>query len=403
MVRPRIQVLLDEAELTAEMRRALHRLEAEVELQPFAAEVIRDNHTVPRRLRFDARLLITGDPARVANGKLTKLLEWCDQDPCATLVVSADPCDVALPETAVTAGRPIDFVSAITTEDLTARLSGMCALRRSLDAMRSEILSLRRRERLARSELRRLNGELRDAGDLQRGFLPSAMPPMNGIDVETFCRPADVVSGDLYDVFRIDAERVAFVLADATGHGVSAGIVSALVLGLLRPRRELCDGATVEPDAVLERANEDLLDRSLPDCHFVAALFAIYHEPTRTLRWARGGCSYPIVARGAEPPRRIQSPGPVLGATRSPRFAVAEVKLQPGDTVVFHTDGLEALLLHGDSGLGCSDLHRTEWFQGLGRQSLSQTMRTLHDRRSALSAHEWHADDITAIAFRVRG
>ena len=403
MARPRIQVLLDETEMPANVRGALATIEAEVELAQFAAGPSESTARSFTPNSIDARLLVTADAAKIANGNLDRLLKWCDQDACATLVVSQRAVDAGLPSTAALGGRPIGFASNPTRDDLAGRLSGMCELRGPLEAMRSEIDELRRREEAGARSLDLLNDQLRQAGALQRELLPSSLPDVKGLEVHSLYRPAEHLSGDLYDVFRLDDARTAFLLADATGHGLPAGMLSTLVRGSLRGRRRTDSGdARLEPHEVLAGANDELIGNALSDCQFVTAVYAVYDEVTHRLTWARAGAPYPILIPHGESPRLISSEGPVLGAFTGAYFGTVDLTLRPGDTVIFHSDGLEAVLLDRHTGLGCCDLQRTEWFASLGREPIAGALGNLDSRISAADETDWHVDDVTVLALHVR-
>jgi len=270
-------------------------------------------------------------------------------------------------------------------------------------AMRVELELLRRREAVYRATLDHLQGELHRAREVQRQLLPSTLPPVAGLDVHVLYHPADVVGGDLYDVTRLDETRVSISLADATGHGLSAGMISALVKGSLRGRRRTETGFRfLEPDAVLARADRDLFDHALAECHFVTALYAVYDEPSRTLRWARGGAPYPILVRRGQQPRRILSAGPIVGACPDSRFEVVELPLEPGDIVVFYTDGLEALLTDRNNRLGCGELERTAWFESLGHRSPAEQLEGLETLLTNIEPEDWRVDDVTVVALHMR-
>ncbi|MEK7731506.1 MAG: PP2C family protein-serine/threonine phosphatase, partial [Planctomycetota bacterium] len=194
-----------------------------------------------------------------------------------------------------------------------------------------------------------------------------------------------------------------FALADATGHGLPGGVLATFVSRTLRGgvgqnglKRSL------SPDEVLSRINHDLLDAGFSDCPFVTALYAIYHEPTRTLTWTRGGAPYPILVHRGEIPRQIMSQGPLIGAVANAEFETVSLTLEPGDTVVFHTDGLEALVGDRRTQRGWSDLSNSEWFRRLGEQPLDRQIEDLEARLDSIDESDWRVDDVTVIALHVR-
>ncbi len=263
-----------------------------------------------------------------------------------------------------------------------------------------ELTRLRAREQRQRQTLAHLQDQLRKVAELQRNLLPAEIPAIVGLEVRTLFRPADTVSGDLYDVVRLDERRIAFCIADATGHGLPAGMLSAVtrrsLLADARPGRH-----PESPDRVLARANREILDLGLRDCEFIGATYAVYDEPTRSISWARGGLPYPILVSHDRPPRQVASVGPALGAVDDPTFELVTVTLQPGDRLIFHTDGVDALLVTEGSSVGpaprCGDLSTTDWFHRLSQDDLAGHLDELDQRHSAAANHH-HLDDLTVLA-----
>jgi serine phosphatase RsbU (regulator of sigma subunit) len=395
---PLVQILLDDTTLTPSVRGALRCIGAEVEVSRFTSD-----SPEPAHRPLDARLVLTADARSVTRSKLGKLHEWFDGDPCATLVLGDAPVDPPPRTDEATDGRAIGFVGALSQDDLVSRLSAMCDLRRPMEALRSELEVLRQRDKAFRAALHHLDTELRQAGAVQRDLLPSTMPAVKGVDIHTLYRPVHAVSGDIYEVVRLDGEHIAISLADATGHGVAAALLTAFAKRGLRGS-ETVGGRThrLEPNEVLARLNRDILEMHLQECQFVSAVHAVYNERTRVVRWSRGGAPYPILARRGQPPRRHRSDGPIVGAYPQAPFEVTELQLGPGDVLVFHTDGLEALLIDRRSGSGLSELDCSPWFQALGREPIEQLLHALETRLDELDPADWEADDLSAVILQVQ-
>lgn len=224
--------------------------------------------------------------------------------------------------------------------------------------LEEEVETLRRREREREAALNRLEVELRAASAMQRQWMDTATPSVRGARLTAIYRPVSELCGDAYEVRRLDDHRIAICLSDATGHGLSAALLSASTRMLMRPDTVSgTDGSLISPDEVLRRANTELHDRALPDCQFLAAIVAIYDETTRILTWARGGAPYPVLVRRGSRVSLLRTDGPLLGATEAARFELARAELQPGDRVVFHTDGVEKLVaeMGSDAIFGASD------------------------------------------------
>jgi sigma-B regulation protein RsbU (phosphoserine phosphatase) len=198
-------------------------------------------------------------------------------------------------------------------------------------------------ERAHRKKLALIDDQLRQAAGVQQALEP---PPVSlrGAKIGTLFLPAETVSGDAFEIARLDDVHVAIAVADATGHGISAGLLSTFVrLAMRDPHGCGLRNVASRPDCVLERINEVLVSAQLEDGQFITAVYAVYNEVRHTIRIARGGAPYPVVLRRGSEAEVLESHGPLLGAVESASFEVAEVHLRPGESIVFHTDGLDAV------------------------------------------------------------
>lgn len=394
----RIHVLLDDTDLALKVANALERLDAHVELTSFSATLPIDVSD-----RYDARLVVTENAGAMANGKLQRLLSWCDGGSCATLVLSTSPGDRFDVPSAAVGDRHIGFASDVSSDELVGRLTAMCGFRASFDRLRSELDAARSHSRRERLRMTRLDEELQSARTLQRS-MRRALPKIRGAEVGVLDQAAEMLSGDFYDVARVDGSHVAVTLADVTGHGVASAILGAYVQRSLQGKDQ--GGRALdrlEPAEVLQQTNAVMLNAPLDDCQFVTAIHAVYDEDTGVLRWARGGAPLPILLRPGRPPQALRSEGPLLGVLDRAHFETAEMRLEPGDTVVFHTDGLDP-----------------EWFEewivsqspavDSGFGSCGRVVDTVDamlgdlDRHLAVAdaADEKH-DDVTVVTLRVSG
>lgn len=397
MQSPCVEVLIDNASLSSTVCGALERIGAEVVVRHFAPQLR------PRKSRRPhARLFLTADRAAMTEGKLPALLKYCEADPCATLILGPEGADgdavaPALGEAA------IDVAGELTVEDLSGRLSAMCRLHPSLSRLHDQLDDVRRKEADAFLKLQQLEDQVRLARQIQQDLLPDALPRIDGLEVDVWYAPAQTISGDIYDVYRLDETRVAFALADATGHGVPAALLSVLIKRSLDARRlEFAPGEPVDPAAVLRRLNDDTCGLALSQCQFVAALFAVYDERTRELCWARGGHPYPILLSPGGPARQIVTQGSLLGVLRDPDFETTRLQLNEGDVVIFHTDGLDDLVGTRPGRPGRDPLPSTAWYRSLSARSAAAGIDTLKTLRQA-NPRGTDLDDITLLALKARG
>ncbi|MCJ7543421.1 MAG: PP2C family protein-serine/threonine phosphatase [Phycisphaerae bacterium] len=230
-------------------------------------------------------------------------------------------------------------------EELAAKLSAAADLQPAIAALRKELSTAPSTDGAARADLAELDEQLRLAGRLQQDFLPRRMPEVGPLRFAALYHPAGWVSGDLYDVSRLDETHVGFYIADAVGHGMPAALLTMFIKKALQTKRIFGHAyRIVPPDASLAELNADICDQNLPSCQFCTAVYGVVDVSTLTLTFARAGHPEPILIRADGSPVRLSSPGGLLGVLPDATFPLHHVRLAPGDRLVLYTDGLEGLL-----------------------------------------------------------
>ncbi|MEK6677610.1 MAG: PP2C family protein-serine/threonine phosphatase [Planctomycetota bacterium] len=394
---PRIQVLLDGTQLTPNISECLQQLNAELQVLPLQTPV-RTHETGD----IDARLVITHDAQTLTNGRLKHLLAWVDCNPCATLVVSQTPLSTNPKPTLGLGNRAIDFVSDHSLDDLAGRLSAMCGLRKSFDALRGELEALKRHDEELMGSLRQLQEELRLAGLIQRDLFRSNAGEIEGASVHILHRPAGEVSGDVHVVQRLDSSRVAVTVADATGHGLSAALLSVFIQRALRESmRPHHDSKHRSPAETLADLNREILAAELEECHFLTAVYAIYDEDTRVLEFARGGAPYPILARSGRPWQPILCKGPMLGVSDDAVFESVRLELEPGDLFLIHTDGMDTLTPTPTNPILSENRDEPSWLRELLSGPIDRRLFALEQRLQSQVGNHPRSDDVTILALQV--
>jgi sigma-B regulation protein RsbU (phosphoserine phosphatase) len=209
-----------------------------------------------------------------------------------------------------------------------------------LDLLGNQLAQTLERERLHQQALehRSLERELELARDIQSSFLPGHCPNVPGYALAAYYAPARHVGGDFYDFITMTGPepRLGIVIADVTDKGVPASLFMALSRTLLRATA--IDGRP--PAAVLERTNRLILADSRAGL-FVTCFYAVLHPASGELVYADGGHNYPLLYRHATGeiiPLRAQ--GIVLGIVPQPHFEQGSEIVQPGDVLLFYTDGI---------------------------------------------------------------
>lgn len=319
----------------------------------------------------------------------------CAGQPCATLVISkTPPLESSLNR--FPAGLPVSFIEDATVEELIGRLAAMCAFKPSLRHYEDELENVRLRDPIAPPS--HWLQELQLAAEVQRDLLPNPTLDFGSIHVETLFRPADDLSGDIYDLRPLDEDRLGIAIADATGHGLPAALLTLFVKRAFRGKEFNEDGEQlVPPEKVLSRINRELCDANLSQCQYVTGLFACYDRATESLSWARGGSPYPILIHEDRPPESLVSTGGLMGALAVQAYEPRTLQLHPGQSMILHTDGLDAILLHDGRQVLGDDLTQTDWFKTLRTDNLADHLDQIRHRLDQTPDHRWPKDDVTIL------
>ena len=286
------------------------------------------------------------------------------------------------------------------TDDLHGAQATLDAMQRELDAVRGELDLLRRRDDSLRFYMQRLDEELRLAARLQRDFLPKSLPQVGAVRFHTLFCPAGHVSGDLYDVMRLDESHIGFYVADAVGHGMPAALLTMFLKQALATKEITPAGyRLLGPEQTMARLNQALVEQNLSHATFATALYGHVNFRTLRLSFARGGHPSPALLTRDGELRMLDADGSLLGIFANEPFERATVELSPGDRVFIYTDGIEVAFSDGDVP------DPTAWRTQLQRRAAQPTesiLRELNEHIDRISrTAERKADDLAVIVVEV--
>ncbi len=205
----------------------------------------------------------------------------------------------------------------------------------------------------------RLDQELEIGAEIQRRLLPRQCPSIPSITIAARCKPANRVGGDYYDFIPTnhnqmhstirgdgDSERWAFVIGDVMGKGVPAGLIMTMMRGMLRG--EVLHSHT--PANILQNLNR-VMYADLENSHrFVTLFYSEYDPQTRTLHYSNAAHNPPLWWHAStKNVTRLDTLGMLIGLDIQSQYEDAQAHLEPGDTIIYYTDGLtDAAAAGGD-------------------------------------------------------
>jgi sigma-B regulation protein RsbU (phosphoserine phosphatase) len=187
----------------------------------------------------------------------------------------------------------------------------------------------------ARDSERRLRSDLDMAREIQLQLLPTGAREVPGLDLAAAYVPARELGGDFYDFLPYGKGRLGFALGDVSGKGTAAALYASLAIGTVR---EIVVNHACDPACMLALLNQRLHGARL-DSRFIAMLFAIYDAPSRRLKLSNAGGPYPLLVRDGHV-LSIRLEGVPLGLLPDTQYDESEIDLQPGDIVLFASDGI---------------------------------------------------------------
>ena len=186
------------------------------------------------------------------------------------------------------------------------------------------------------AEKERLQSEIEIAATIQRNLLPKEGPQFGGVSFSAHFEPTASIGGDYYDVFNIDKTRLAVAIGDVSGHGLSTGLVMAMVKAAMTTLVE--EGA--DETSLFHRLNE-LVFRSTERRAFMTLGFTIFDLERGLIRHTNAGHLYPYLLReGETTPVAIESPSFPLGVRHELVTRTVELDLREGDAIVYLSDGI---------------------------------------------------------------
>lgn len=186
------------------------------------------------------------------------------------------------------------------------------------------------------AERRRMAAELELARRIQVALLPDALPAVPGWTLHAGNVPSRGVSGDFYQLVpRAVGREIAMVVADVSGKGMAASLLTASLEALLATPIE--EGAA--PEAMAARVSR-LLYRRTPPEKYATAFLAVLEPATGVVSYTSAGHNPGLVARAGGEVERLTVGGPPLGLLAEAPYRAGRVELAPGDTLLLYTDGI---------------------------------------------------------------
>lgn len=240
-----------------------------------------------------------------------------------------------------------------------------------------------------------LDRELLAVAEIQRALLPATMPAIEGASLAARYETSARAGGDYFDAFPLPGGQWGLFIADVSGHGTPAAVGMAITHSLAHAH----PGPPEPPERVLGFLNDNLAT-TYARCGpaFVTAIYAIYDPATRTLAHANAGHPPPRVIRDGRVLQLDSEGNMPLGIDPGIQYPRNTTTLQPGDRVLFYTDGITETFSDDRRMLGVEGLDRALLRGGRSAQGVVDAAVTAAEEFSGSPQAQ---DDRTAMCLSV--
>jgi len=181
-----------------------------------------------------------------------------------------------------------------------------------------------------------IESELAIAREIQTSILPSGNPELERLRVATAYRPMTDVAGDFYEFIPVDPNRIGFLVADVTGHGVPAALIAAMIKVAMQSLVPFAH----DPQQVLQGLNRVLF----PQLHaqLVSAAYLWLDTENHTALYSAAGHPPLLHCRDGRDSKveRIESNGLLLGVLPDSEYPLCDLAILAGDRFLLYTDGV---------------------------------------------------------------
>lgn len=182
-------------------------------------------------------------------------------------------------------------------------------------------------------EKERLDKELQVASEIQNLLIPQNLPQIPTLDISATYLPCQEVSGDFYDIIKLDDRRTAFVVADVAGKGIPAAMLVSTMQATLSAYLEVGSNLI----SIVDRLNINIIKKSTEDS-FITFFICVYDAENSTITYINAGHNPPILIRGNRP-LLLKTGGLFLGYIPW-KYESETIELKDNDILTLYTDGL---------------------------------------------------------------
>ncbi|WP_293712488.1 SpoIIE family protein phosphatase [uncultured Parabacteroides sp.] len=283
--------------------------------------------------------------------------------------------------------------------DFTTKPINLEDLERTIEKAAEQISFIKKAQQ-EHSQLESIRNDLHIAQEIQQTILPKTFPPfpeLKSFDIYAYMNAAKYVGGDFYDFFRIDQDRLGFVIADVAGKGVPAAIFMAISRTVIRTIALNENSAAT----CMQRSNAFLCQENTNEM-FVTVFYGILNLNTGLVTYCNAGHNPPILMKADNTVVSVPLTNDfILGSIDDITYHEKTLQLLPGDNLLLYTDGItEAMNTRHEQ---YSEQRLLENCQELIGKSPKEIVDKITEKVGKFVVGAVQSDDITLLSITYQG
>lgn len=242
----------------------------------------------------------------------------------------------------------------------------------SVEVFRDVSEEMRIRKELYQAN-KRMKKDIRFAKTIQSQLLPKKKN-INNLDIDFYYRPSEDLSGDMFDVTRIDDDRVGFYICDVVGHGVSASLLTMFIKQNISAL--ISEGYGIYPSSLLNNLKSKFSELGLDPSVYATIFYGFYSRQNEEICFANAGhnCT-PIIYKDGDFSYLEASGFPITDLFLNTDYEEEKISLKKGDTLYLYTDGISEIKNYRGEEFGRNGLIRALGKPGRPIENILRDMR----------------------------
>ena len=243
----------------------------------------------------------------------------------------------------------------------------------------------------------RMEKEIQLARQIQKTFLPEALPQIEGWDLDLRWNTAREVGGDFYDAFKIHDDKIAFAIADVSDKGMPAALYMTVTRTLIRSSAQ----SLHSPAKILARVNELLALENQTSGMFVTAVLGVLDPQSGEFEYAIAGHNLPLLCRAATGQvENLKKGGIALGVIEKAEYEDHCTVMKPGDSLLLYTDGVTETFSPDEEPFAEKNL--IDAFEQSFTQKTQSALEYIEGKLTVFRGKQPLSDDVTMIHIHKR-